>query len=121
VLSVLGIDEGFKTRVALVMNVPSRRMGRKDIVKVEGIFLDEKKVDRVALIAPSATLNIIKNGKVSGKSKVELPPDITGVFACPNPNCITNHEHVETTFRKTKRGLCCRHCERCFSPDELAG
>ncbi|MFA6035514.1 MAG: aspartate carbamoyltransferase regulatory subunit [Candidatus Micrarchaeia archaeon] len=122
VLKILGILEnnGLKERVAVVINVPSKRMGRKDIVKVEGMFLDEKKVDRVALIAPSATLNIIKGGKVSEKGKVELPSEIVGVFACPNPQCITNQEAAETRFNKTKKGICCHHCERCFSSEELA-
>ena len=120
VLTILHIGEDFKGRAALVMNVPSKRMGRKDIVKVEGVFLDEKNVDLVALIAPQATLNIIKGGKVSGKNKVELPTEVSGVFVCPNPKCVTNHEAVETHFTCTKRGVCCRHCERCFTPEELA-
>jgi len=122
VLRILGIGEdgGLKNRVAVVINVPSKHMGRKDIVKVEGVFLDEKKVDRVALIAPHATLNIIKGGKVSEKGNVELPSEIVDVFACPNPQCITNHEAAETHFSKTKRGICCHYCERCFSSEELA-
>lgn len=120
VLSILGIGENTKGRVAIVMNVPSKTMGRKDIVKVEGVLLEEKHVDKVALIAPQATLNIIKGGKVSRKDKVELPPSVAGVFACPNPQCITNSEPVETIFTKKNGGLCCRHCERCFSADELA-
>jgi len=120
VLKILSIDENFKGRVALVMNVPSKRTGKKDIVKVEGVFLDEKNVDRVALIAPHATLNIIKGGKVHGKNKVTLPKDVIGVFTCPNPKCVTNHEQAETSFTSEKKGLCCKHCERCFTPEEFA-
>ena len=120
VLSILNIDSEFKGRVALVMNVPSKRMGKKDIVKAEGTFIDEKLANKVALIAPRATLNLIKGGKVIEKRTVELPKEVAGVFACPNPKCVTNHEAVETHFIASKRGLCCRHCERCFSASELA-
>ncbi|VVC02644.1 Aspartate carbamoyltransferase regulatory chain [Candidatus Burarchaeum australiense] len=120
VLHILNIGEEFKGRVALMINVPSKRMGRKDIVKVEGTFIDEKSADRIALIAPKATLNIIKGGKVSEKISVELPKEILGVFVCPNPKCVTNHEQVDTLFTCGARGICCRHCERCFAPEELA-
>ncbi len=120
VLSILSIDENFTGRVALVMNVTSKRMGKKDIVKAEGTFLDEKTTNKIALLAPNATVNIIKGGKVVEKNEVELPNEVAGAFVCPNPRCITNSEQTETHFILTKRGLCCKHCERCFSPEELA-
>ncbi|MEM3031276.1 MAG: aspartate carbamoyltransferase regulatory subunit [Candidatus Micrarchaeia archaeon] len=122
VLDILGIRSGFEGRAALVMNVPSKKMGRKDIVKVEGKFLDEKDVDKIAVIAPQATLNIIRNGEVKEKRAVRLPSFISGVFRCPNPKCVTNFERMSSRFA-VERGpmMRCSYCERAFSPDELVG
>jgi len=119
VLDILGIRAGFEGRAALVMNVPSKKMGRKDIVKVEGRFLDEKDVDKIAVIAPQATLNIIKGGEVKEKGSVKLPRAIAGVFRCPNPKCITNFERIPSRFN-VERGprMRCAYCERMFAPDE---
>ena len=108
---------------ALIMNAPSRKYGRKDIVKLEGVFLDEKTVNVITLLAPNATLNIIKGGKLVDKHHVEMPLAISGIIRCPNPKCITNAERSETSFSKWKGGdglLRCRHCERIFRPEELA-
>ena len=84
VLQILSSSYPLKGMAALIINAPSKKFGRKDIVKIEGVFIDEKIANRIALIAPEATMNIIKGGKVSGKNKVELPTDVTGVFVCPN-------------------------------------
>ncbi|MEM4390219.1 MAG: aspartate carbamoyltransferase regulatory subunit [Candidatus Micrarchaeia archaeon] len=122
VLDILGIRPGYEGRVALVMNVPSKKMGRKDIVKIEGKFLDEREVNKIALIAPQATLNIIRAGEVSEKMAVKLPSSISGVFRCPNPRCITNFERMSSRFI-IERGprMRCAYCERVFSPDEVVG
>lgn len=123
VLNILRIDEKYAGRVALVMNVPSKRMGKKDIVKIEGKFIDEKTADKIAVIAPQATLNIIKKGGVVSKDQVEIPSRLAGVFKCPNPKCITNAEKIETDFEVEKRekgpSMRCAYCERMFAPEEL--
>lgn len=120
VLEILGIGENYRARVALVMNVPSKRMGKKDIVKIEGKFIDEKSANRIAVVAPEASLNIIKEGKVVEKRNVKLPSKLVGVFKCPNSKCITNAEHVETVFGvEPGPKMRCAYCERLFAPDEL--
>jgi len=111
--------ESFEGRVALVMNVPSKKLGRKDIVKVEGTFIDEKDASRIALVAPEATINIIKGGKVAEKNTVRFPKELTGIIKCPNPKCITNHERALTHFHAHKNGIRCMHCERLYTPEEL--
>ena len=86
-----------------------------------GTFLDEKLANRVSLIAPSATINMIRNSKVVGKRQVEMPKVLSGLLKCPNPKCITNLERAETVFVRIDDGhMRCRHCERLFAPEELA-
>ncbi len=65
-------------------------MGRKDIVKVEDLELKSGEVDKIALIAPNATINIIRDSEVIAKHKVYLPGTIEGIIKCANPNCISN-------------------------------
>jgi len=122
VLEVLKIDRNYEARVALMMNVPSKKIGKKDIVKVEGKMLDDKSVNKIALMAPNATLNIIKNSNVVEKKVVKLPQELRGAFRCPNPECITNLEPIETIFRMEKpeeRRLRCGFCEMAFEAKEL--
>lgn len=120
VLKILGIAGKTDAVVSAVMNVPSRKMGTKDIVKVEDRELEPHEVDKIALIAPSATINIIRNYKVTKKDKVVLPDAIEGVVRCANPNCISNtHEPVASKFtidqsKRTIR-LRCIYCEHIIS------
>ncbi|MEM2137923.1 MAG: aspartate carbamoyltransferase regulatory subunit [Candidatus Anstonellaceae archaeon] len=120
VLSLLSMSYPISKVAALILNAKSRKSGKKDIVKIEGVFLDEKTTNQIALISPSATINIIRNGKVESKRQVEMPKTVPGVLACPNKKCITNLERVKTTFLLAGKGqLRCRHCERLFSAEEL--
>ncbi len=118
VLSLLGIEENYPYRVALMINVPSKKMGKKDIVKIEGIFVSEEKADIIALVSPHATVNIIKNEKVEKKFNAELPEKIS-TGKCPNPNCITNSERGVEEFRKENGMYRCVFCERLFRGQEL--
>ena len=119
VLNILGVAPGMK--VALLMNVPSKRVGKKDIAKISGKQLDEKEVNKIAVIAPNATLNIIKNSSVVEKSEVRLPKMLAGVCACPNPKCITRAEKIlETKFAQDGKGrFRCAYCEMLFDASEL--
>jgi len=119
VLLILGIDEGYKGRVALVMNVPSKKIGRKDIVKIEGRHVDEKTANKIALIAPRASLNIVEHSNVVEKHMIRLQPVLVGIFKCPNPMCITNSEAVDSEFKVEDGGLRCKYCERVFKAEEL--
>ena len=112
VLSVLGIDGSEGLGVSVVMNVPSDRLGRKDVVKVEDRELSDDEVAVLSLIAPNATVNIIREFAVAEKSAVERPDRITGVLDCPNPACVTNAgEPVAASFDVIDNGLRCHYCE----------
>ena len=118
VLSLLGIDETYPHRVALMINVPSKKTGRKDIVKIEGICVDSAKANIIALVAPNATINIIKNENVERKFNAELPQKLS-VGKCPNPNCITNSEKGYEDFSLEGSHYRCNYCERLFKSIEL--
>ena len=115
VLTILGIPEKISSVVSVVMNVKSK-YGKKDIVKVENRELDPKEVDKIALIAPKATINIIRNYKVAKKQVVKLPDEIVSIVKCSNPTCISNaNEPVESRFlviNKDPPEIKCYYCER---------
>ncbi len=119
VLDILGIDENSGNRVALVMNVPSEKMGKKDILKVEGILISKEKTDAIALVSPRASVNLIKDGKVVEKKQAELPESLHGIGRCPNPNCITTQEKAKGRFKLEGQKYRCGYCERTFKPEEL--
>ncbi|AKH98071.1 aspartate carbamoyltransferase regulatory subunit [Halanaeroarchaeum sulfurireducens] len=118
VLSIIGIDGSGGETVSVGINVPSDRLGRKDIVKVEGRELSQSEVDVLSLIAPDATINIIREYEVTEKQCVERPEEVTGVLECPNPNCITNAgEPVDTRFEVLSDGVRCEYCDTIIRED----
>lgn len=119
VMRLLEIDERTKGRVALVINVRSAKMGKKDIVKIEGKHMTQNVLDKIALISPSATINLIKDNKVIEKRNVILPEKLSETSKCPNPKCITNDEEVKTLFVKKDEHYVCHYCERAFRKEEL--
>jgi aspartate carbamoyltransferase regulatory subunit len=117
VLKILGITEGgVNSTVSVLMHVPSSKGKWKDVVKIEDRELDAKEVDKSALIAPFATINIIRNYNVAEKHRVKLPECVKGIVKCSNLNCITNlKEPVESRFEVTSEdppNLRCWYCER---------
>ncbi|MBU0496875.1 MAG: aspartate carbamoyltransferase regulatory subunit [Candidatus Thermoplasmatota archaeon] len=115
VLRVLKIPETTTSVVSVAINVNSR-MGKKDIVKVENRELDTKEVDKIALIAPKATINIIRNYEVIEKRTVHPPREIIGIVTCSNPTCISNaREPVQSRFLLVQDDpprIRCYYCER---------
>ncbi len=90
VVRILGITGKEKLVVTIAINVPSKRFGAKDIVKIEGRAINPQEVNRIALVAPHASINIIRNYKVLEKVEVKLPATIEGIIECVNPCCISN-------------------------------
>ncbi len=117
VLRIVGVQTLDKdSTVSVALHVRSGKLGWKDIVKVENMELSPRKVNAIALIAPTATISIIRDYKVREKRPVDLPERIVGVLRCPNLNCITNQsEPIESEFEVTQRRpvvLTCVFCER---------
>ena len=99
--------------VALIKNVPSKKTGIKDIIKIDA--LSALDLDVLGYIAPETTVNIIKDGNIVEKSKLELPSIVKNVMKCKNPRCITSVEQeVDQVFKlvdKEKRTYRCIYCE----------
>ena len=109
--------------VTLAMRLRSKRMGFKDLIKIENLSLSEKAAHRIAIFAPHGTINIIKDSKIEKKIKTSLPESIEEILICPNRNCITHHEKCITLFfvkeHKQKIYLTCKYCQKDFSRDEI--
>jgi len=123
VLKVLGISGNEGNRVSLVMNVESKKIGKKDIVKIEDRFLDEKETSLISLVAPTATINIIRDYKVIEKRKIALPKIILDLLKCPNPSCITNNDpEAKSKFLVVKSSpliISCIYCETRLEENEI--
>ncbi|MFQ5887690.1 MAG: aspartate carbamoyltransferase regulatory subunit [Candidatus Hydrothermarchaeales archaeon] len=122
VLKILGITEAYPTApVSVAMNVPSKKHGEKDIVKIEGRELKSDEVGKISLISPEATINIVRDKEIVEKKKVALPKVIEGVLKCANPNCISNFETAKTRFKIEEKApikIRCVYCERVmYEPD----
>jgi aspartate carbamoyltransferase regulatory subunit len=96
VVKILGITGHEKQVVTIAINVPSKQMHKKDIVKIEGRAINRQEVNRIALIAPKATINIVRDFKVVEKVEVKLPQTIEDIVKCNNPCCISNNNEPVT-------------------------
>ena len=115
VIEILGLAH-CTTQMTFGMNLESKRMGNKAIIKITDKFFEEDDINRIALIAPHAKFNIIRDYRVVEKRSVTIPETIVGIARCVNPKCITNHQAVATHFNAqlTTGGLklTCRYCEK---------
>jgi len=118
VLKILGVNENnIDSVISIGMHVPSSKgTGWKDVIKVEDRELDPNTVGKIALIAPDATISIIRDYYIAEKFKVKLEKHILGLARCSNPNCITNRgEPVTPEFEVEERNppkLRCAYCDR---------
>lgn len=109
-------------QVFIGMNLRSSRVGRKGVVKIAGRELNELTLSRLALIAPSVTICIIRDYQVVQKSTVPMPRSFDGVARCANPNCVTNHEKWDARLDVVAVNpltVRCLYCERSFAAADL--
>ncbi len=121
VISILKLHR-IKSMITFGTNLESERLGKKAIIKIADVFFKNKDINRIALVAPEAKLNIIKDFKVVDKVIVELPDEISGIVKCINPMCVTNKENVQTKFSvidKKEVKLRCRYCEKITDKEHL--
>lgn len=123
VLNALRIDGKDGSLITIALNVPSGKFKKKDIIKVENKFLKDDDTNKIAVIAPKATINMIKDYKLVEKRRVSLPNEIDKIFRCSNPDCITNStEHIESimdVIDKEGTVLKCRYCTRVLDVNQL--
>lgn len=129
IISIMGLDRDAEHRMTIGTNLESGRMGAKAIIKIADRYCEQYEIDRIALFAPAARVNTIRNFKVVEKRGVEVPARVDGFVKCANPMCVTNHQPVETAFDVVSKGaagsggggsnpgeggveLKCRYCEK---------
>ena len=122
VISILGLKD-CANQITFGTNLDSKLLGKKAIIKVADRFFEEAEINSVALVAPDAKINIIKDFEVIEKKVLHVPDEIVGIVKCANPKCITNHQPITT---KVKTGyengvlkLHCRYCEKITGSDNL--
>ena len=121
VINILGLNK-VANQIMVGTNLESRKLGKKGIIKVSNKYFESEEINKIALVAPSATLIVIKDYTVVYKAKVEIPDNITKIVKCINPNCITNSENIITKFTvmdKEDLRLHCHYCEKVTKKDVI--
>jgi aspartate carbamoyltransferase regulatory subunit len=114
VIRLLGLDT-ISDQVLFGTNLDSKKFGKKGIIKVNNQYFAKDDINKIALVAPTATLIEIRGFQVIEKKQVEVPDHVEKVVKCVNPNCVTNIENVVTKFRvinKNEVKLRCHYCEK---------
>lgn len=120
VLDILGIE--FEGAVTIGMNLDSKKMGRKDIIKIERREITPTEVAKIALVSPRASFSIIRDFQVVEKFTPTPPKVIEDLIACRNPSCISREDRVLTKFvvvRMDPLQVRCHYCERAQRKEEI--
>lgn len=121
VIDILGLDK-IKSQITFGTNLTSKRLGNKAIIKIADVFFMDEEINKIALVAPEAKLNIIKNYEVVEKKIVEVPDAIVGIAKCGNPKCVTHIESMIPKFQvvsKKKVALKCHYCEKITDSEHM--
>ena len=114
IVSLLGLKNS-DLNITIGNNLPSKKLGKKGIIKVADRFFTDEEISRLSVVAPNVQLNIINNYEVVEKKQVIMPDVIKGLVKCGNPKCITNNEPMTTIFHvicKENGILKCHYCEK---------
>ena len=114
IVSLLGLKNS-DLNITIGNNLPSKKLGKKGIIKVADRFFTDEEISRLSVVAPNVQLNIINNYEVVEKKQVIMPNVIKGLVKCGNPKCITNNEPMTTIFHvicKENGILKCHYCEK---------
>ena len=121
VVNLLGIEHMDKS-VTIGFNLDSERLGKKGIIKIADLELPTEVLNRIAVIAPRAVINIIRDYEVVDKREATLPDELHDIVKCNNPKCISNNEPMATHFDVVSRYplvLRCHYCERKAVQNEI--
>ncbi len=122
VVKLLNIDDNVEDTVTVGTNLRSKALGKKGIIKISNRVLTQDDVDKLSVVSPNATVSIIEDYEVVKKFKVSFPKEVVGILKCPNPNCVTNTEEIDTRFllvRESPIFLLCTYCERFMRENEI--
>ena len=105
-----------ESQITIGINLASKLHGKKGIIKIADKFFEDEELNKLALIAPKATVNIIKGFKVVEKKTLVTPSEVIGIAKCRNPKCVTNHQPIKTRFATIQDNdnisLKCHYCEK---------
>ena len=121
VIKILNLER-FENQVLFGTNLDSKKYQKKALIKVRNKFFKIDEINKIALVAPTATIIVIKNYDVIKKIDVEIPDQINNLVKCFNPNCITNHEKIPTKFTvidKDELQVQCHYCEKIMEKEEI--
>nr|MBP7471572.1 aspartate carbamoyltransferase regulatory subunit [Prevotella sp.] len=114
VVNLLGLQNAAEP-ITIGFNLPSKKVGKKGIIKISNKFFTDEEINRLSVVAPKIVLNIIKNYEVVEKKTVEIPDELRGIVKCNNPKCITNNEPMQTVFTIADKAhgiLKCHYCDK---------
>lgn len=121
IVNLLNLEQHGRV-ISAATNLTSTKMGKKGMIKISGKILNEKEVNRIAVVAPNITYSIIKDYLAIKKIKLNVPQEIFGIVKCNNPNCITNIESVQTKFMLVNEQplkIKCNYCERTTNKEDI--
>ena len=114
IVSLLGLKNS-DLNITIGNNLPSKKLGKKGLIKVADRFFTDEEISRLSVVAPNVKLNIIRDYEVVEKKEVIMPDVVKGIVKCGNPKCITNNEPMTTIFHvlcKENGMLKCHYCEK---------
>lgn len=121
VINVLGLQH-FDSTITFGKGYESGKLNKKGIIKIADKFLCDDEINKLAIIAPTVKINIIRDYEVVEKKIVSVPSTVEGIVKCVNPKCITNHEKVKTKFKvvdKENISLKCHYCEKITDKEHI--
>ena len=111
--------EKMETPVTIGYNLPSKKIGKKGIIKVANKYFTDEEINRLSVVAPNIGLSIIKDYEIVEKKTVKTPDTLKGIVKCNNPKCITNNEPMQTLFHTVDKVLGIVRCHYCDKEQQL--
>ena len=123
VFKILSLDKT-SNQVYLGTNLDSKKLDKKGIIKISDKYFEDEEINKIALVAPNATLIEIRDYEVVRKEQVQLPDHVEKLVKCINPKCVTNNQAVKTSFRVTEDYtgnmiLFCTYCEKTMAKENI--
>ena len=120
VVNILKLNQEQEKMIMIGVNFKSKTMMKKGLIKIANKELSMEELNKIAIVAPNASIAIVKNYEIIKKSKLDFPKEFVGIAKCGNTNCITNHEPVKTHFKTISEEpvmVKCKYCEKVFGND----
>lgn len=121
IIKILNLQSG-GNQTGVGLNLPSKKLGTKDLIKIEDRVLTADEINAISLFCVGASLSVISDYQVIKKIIIELPKSIDNIVVCPNTRCVSHlnsSKFISTKNRQNKISLTCHYCEQVFSLDSI--